>query len=264
MPIGFLPGGGTSVLPRALGLPHDLAVAAAQVAEALGAGRTRRISLGRVNGRRFAFAAGVGLDAEVVRRVDELGRSATGGGRATSRSRGRSSARSRRTEAALEPALEIEGYGRAAVRVRRERQPVHVREGLPLPIVPDAEFELGPRPRRSGRDSPALDPLDGVALLSGHAARGRVPPRARPRPDRDPLRRPAAAPGRRRGSRRRRAGRLRGRAGRRLGAGLVQVAHGSQGTSSTTSSSWKMRCASAASSSEPVCFARARRVSAVS
>ena len=34
----------------------------------------RRISLGRVNGRRFTFSAGVGLDAELVRRVDELGR----------------------------------------------------------------------------------------------------------------------------------------------------------------------------------------------
>src|SRR3954454_19936147 len=62
VPIGFLPGGGTSVLPRALGLSHQPAFAALQIAEAIRAGRTRRISLGRVNGRRFSFSAGVGID----------------------------------------------------------------------------------------------------------------------------------------------------------------------------------------------------------
>src|SRR5262249_31737329 len=78
VPIGFLPGGGTSVLPRALGVPYDPEAAAAQIAEAIRQHRTRRITLGSVNGRRFAFAAGVGLDAEAVRRVDEMGRSADG------------------------------------------------------------------------------------------------------------------------------------------------------------------------------------------
>ena len=74
VPVGFLPGGGTSVLSRALGLPRDPVAAARQVAEALETGRERRISLGRVNGRRFGFSAGIGLDAELVRRVDALGR----------------------------------------------------------------------------------------------------------------------------------------------------------------------------------------------
>src|SRR6476646_5507364 len=37
VPFGFLPGGGTSVLPRALGLPRDPADAARQVAAALAA-----------------------------------------------------------------------------------------------------------------------------------------------------------------------------------------------------------------------------------
>lgn len=64
-PLGFVPGGGTSVLPRALGLPRDPVEAARRLAQ----GRTRRISLGRVNGRRFGFAAGIGLDAELLRRA---------------------------------------------------------------------------------------------------------------------------------------------------------------------------------------------------
>jgi diacylglycerol kinase family enzyme len=74
VPIGFIPGGGTSVLPRALGLPRGPVAAAKVVAEAIHEGRTRRISLGRVNGRRFAFSAGIGLDAEAVRRIDARGR----------------------------------------------------------------------------------------------------------------------------------------------------------------------------------------------
>jgi diacylglycerol kinase family enzyme len=68
--LGCVPGGGTSVLPRALGLPRDAVGAARRIAK----GRERRIGLGRVNGRRFGFSAGIGLDAELVRRVDELGR----------------------------------------------------------------------------------------------------------------------------------------------------------------------------------------------
>ncbi|HZR91484.1 MAG TPA: diacylglycerol kinase family protein [Gaiellaceae bacterium] len=73
-PLGFVPGGGTNVLPRALGLPED-PVAAARL---LVAARVRRISLGRVNGRRFAFGAGIGLDSAAVRHVDARGRRADG------------------------------------------------------------------------------------------------------------------------------------------------------------------------------------------
>jgi diacylglycerol kinase family enzyme len=70
VPIGFVPGGGTSVLPRALGLPREPVAAARQIATAISEGRARRVSLGTVNGRRFAFNAGIGLDAETVRRVE--------------------------------------------------------------------------------------------------------------------------------------------------------------------------------------------------
>jgi diacylglycerol kinase (ATP) len=59
VPLGFVPGGGTSVLPRALGLPRDPVAAARALRDA----RTRRIAVGRVNGRRFGFSAGFGLDA---------------------------------------------------------------------------------------------------------------------------------------------------------------------------------------------------------
>src|SRR4029453_2399105 len=62
LPLGFVPGGGTSVLPRALALPPDPGGAAAEIADAIDNDRTRRISTARVNGRRFAFSSGIGLD----------------------------------------------------------------------------------------------------------------------------------------------------------------------------------------------------------
>src|SRR6266571_1181909 len=78
VPLGFIPGGRTNVLPRALGLPRDPAAAARRIGEALASGRTRTISLGRVNGRLFTFAAGVGADAELIRSIDRRGRTHDG------------------------------------------------------------------------------------------------------------------------------------------------------------------------------------------
>jgi diacylglycerol kinase family enzyme len=74
LPIGVLPAGGTSVLPRVLGLPEDLDEAAVRLCKALHEGSTKSISLGTLNDRRFAFAAGIGIDAEIVKRIDERGR----------------------------------------------------------------------------------------------------------------------------------------------------------------------------------------------
>ena len=143
IPLGFVPGGGTSVLPRALGLPRDPVDAARRIAGAIAAGRTRRISLGRVNGRRFGFGAGIGFDAELVRRVDALGRAADGRRagdlkfilevvRLIAERRGR-----------FPPALEIEGRGRAAFALVANCDPYTFAAGLPLHVAPHARFELG-------------------------------------------------------------------------------------------------------------------------
>jgi diacylglycerol kinase family enzyme len=143
MPIGFLPGGGTSVLSRALGLPADPVAAAVQVADALASGRTRRIGVGRANGRRFAFSAGVGLDAAAVRAVDQKGRASDGkrpGDMAFALAVLRIIATQR---GHLEPALEVKGMGRAACVFVANTHPYTYAVGLPLPIVPEAEFELG-------------------------------------------------------------------------------------------------------------------------
>ncbi len=67
---GFIPGGSTNVVARSLGVPRDPVEATAFVASHIRTGTTRVINLGRLNGRYFLFCAGIGLDAEVVRRVE--------------------------------------------------------------------------------------------------------------------------------------------------------------------------------------------------
>jgi diacylglycerol kinase family enzyme len=169
VPIGFLPGGGTSVLSRALGLSREPVPAAQQVAEALAEGRTRRISLGRVNGRRFTFGAGIGLPADVVRRVDDLGRDGDGrrpGDLAFAWAIVRELAGRR---GRLEPQLEIEGYGRAAAAFVANGSPYTYAGRVPVPIVPDASFDRGLDLVAPIEAAPAYLPSVAARVLSGHA-----------------------------------------------------------------------------------------------
>jgi diacylglycerol kinase family enzyme len=138
-PVGFVPGGGANVLPRALGLPGDAIAAAQQLAK----GSTRRISVGRVNGRRFGFSAGIGIDAEAVRRIEDRGRREDGAragnftfawelARLVVQRRGR-----------FDPALEVLGHGRAAFALVANGDPYTYAGPIPVRIAPEAEFELG-------------------------------------------------------------------------------------------------------------------------
>ena len=139
VPLGFLPGGGTSVLPRALGLGRD-PVAAARLAAS---GVAKAIGLGRVNGRRFTFNAGIGLDAELVRRIDNRGRRDDGRRpgdlaftnevlRLLTERRGR-----------FPDTLEVEGEGPAAFAVVANCRPYTYVGPLGLPIAPRASFDGG-------------------------------------------------------------------------------------------------------------------------
>src|SRR5439155_3793713 len=71
VPLIPLPGGGTNVFARTMGLPKDPIEATTLVLRHLQEGASpRRINLGALNGRAFAFCAGVGIDAAVVRAVE--------------------------------------------------------------------------------------------------------------------------------------------------------------------------------------------------
>jgi diacylglycerol kinase family enzyme len=138
-PLGFVPGGGTSVLPRALGLPLD----PVEAARRLSAGNTRRISLGRANGRRFGFAAGVGLDAELIRRMDARGRDESGrrpGDLVFAWTAVRTLAEHRLR---FDPVLEIEGYGRAAFALVANADPYSYVGRFPLRLPRGARIEGG-------------------------------------------------------------------------------------------------------------------------
>jgi diacylglycerol kinase family enzyme len=138
-PVGFIPGGGANVLPRALGLPRDPVAAA----ERFAVGRARRISVGRVNGRRFGFAAGVGLDAEAVRRLDTYGRTVEHGRAGNLRFAWEIARMIQEHHGRFEPALEILGRGRAAFAFVANCDPYTYAGPIPLRVAPEAQFELG-------------------------------------------------------------------------------------------------------------------------
>ncbi|HEX6207801.1 MAG TPA: diacylglycerol kinase family protein [Actinomycetota bacterium] len=69
VPMAIIPGGGTNVLARSLGIPQEPVRAAGFLLARL-SGPGRRIPLGRAAGRYFTFSCGIGLDAEIVRRVE--------------------------------------------------------------------------------------------------------------------------------------------------------------------------------------------------
>jgi diacylglycerol kinase family enzyme len=120
--LGVIPAGGANVLARSLGT------------------RERRISVGRVNGRRFAFAAGIGVDSDVVREL-ETERRASSGRRASDLEYARAVAG--RLLRGYEPRLEVVGQGRAAT-VFVSNSDVFTYAGpLPLRFMPAARYELG-------------------------------------------------------------------------------------------------------------------------
>jgi diacylglycerol kinase family enzyme len=140
-PVGCIPGGGTSVFPRALGVPRDPVAATNQLVDAFEQRRTRRISVGRVNDRRFLFNAGVFFDAELVRRIEanrsRAGRPGDAAFIATllqlvAEHRGR-----------FEPILEIEGAVRAAFVLVANGDPYTYLGAAPVHVAPQATLEGG-------------------------------------------------------------------------------------------------------------------------
>jgi diacylglycerol kinase family enzyme len=69
-PLTILPGGSNNVFCKMLGIPNDVVDATEHLLGLADRWAPQAVDLGRVNGRWFTFAAGVGLDASVVERVD--------------------------------------------------------------------------------------------------------------------------------------------------------------------------------------------------
>ena len=69
-PLTCLPGGSNNVFCKMLGIPNDVVDATEHLLGLPDRWKTRAVDVGRVNGRAFTFAAGMGLDASVVEQVD--------------------------------------------------------------------------------------------------------------------------------------------------------------------------------------------------
>jgi diacylglycerol kinase family enzyme len=169
VPFGFVPGGGASVFPRALGVPRDPVVAAVQALDALEAGRSTSISLGRVNGRLFCFSAGIGFDAEAVRRIDRLGRDRDGrrAGNLTFAATVVGILVEERLQ--MPPRLEIEGYGRAAFVLVANGRPYTYMGPFAVTVAGRADFACGLDFVAPRRISPGA-----VPRLAVHGVRGRL------------------------------------------------------------------------------------------
>jgi diacylglycerol kinase family enzyme len=139
VPLGFLPAGGTSGLPRALGLGRDAVSAATRAAT----GRERVLGLGRVNGRRFAFNAGVGLDAELVRRIDQRGRRPDGKRPGDLAFVAATIGLVASHRGWFPPALEVEGAGRAAFALVANCDPYTYAGRTAIHVARGASFDLG-------------------------------------------------------------------------------------------------------------------------
>ena len=166
VPVGFIPGGGTSVLPRALGIPRGALAAAERLGASLQSGQTRRISVGRVNGRRFGFTAGLGLDAETVRRFNSLGRRPDGRRPGDARFALTLAAVLRDRRFRYDDVAELDGE-RVSWAIAANCRTFTYAGRLPLVVAPRARFELGldvVAPRR-------VTPLS-IPRLAGYLATG--------------------------------------------------------------------------------------------
>src|ERR671930_1902123 len=140
-PVACIPGGGTSVFPRALGVPRDPIEACEHLTSAFEQNRVRRISVGRVNGRRFLFSAGLRFDAELVRRIEaQRSRDGRPGDAAFLATLAKLIAEHR---GRFDPALEVAGVGRVAFLFVANADPYTYLGALPVHIAPHARLESG-------------------------------------------------------------------------------------------------------------------------
>ena len=69
-PLTCLPGGATNVFCKLLGIPGDIVDATEHLLRIADDWRPRKVDVATINGRRFTFSCGMGIDASVVERVD--------------------------------------------------------------------------------------------------------------------------------------------------------------------------------------------------
>ena len=147
--LAVVPGGNANVFARALGLPSEPIEATGAVIERIRAGRERRIGLGRLQtdglDRWFTFCAGFGLDAEIVREVEQRRRD---GAKATPALFMRTGLRQFFRTDRRHPALALETPGldpieKLFMTIVTNTTPWTYFGDRPLEPTPDASFDTG-------------------------------------------------------------------------------------------------------------------------
>ena len=169
-PLGFIPGGGTSVF-------HGRSGSRATPSRRREARAWRDTNDHGRSGQRAPLRVqrGIGFDAELSARSTGSGAAPTGGVRVTARSAGLMSGRSVATGGSTRS--EIEGFGRAAFCLVANCSPYTYAGAVGLDLVPGAGFDEGLAmfaPTRVGRELPRL----AAAAFGGGRRPGRHPSRA--------------------------------------------------------------------------------------
>jgi diacylglycerol kinase family enzyme len=143
--LAVVPGGSTNVFSRALGIARDPVIATSELLDALRAGRTRRIGLGRVDDRWFTFTAGLGIDADAVRRVEVARRK---GKTPTPMRYSRATVRSFIAMDRRHPSLTLERPGEEPVSglylgIVANTSPWTYFRNKPIVLTPDVTFDTG-------------------------------------------------------------------------------------------------------------------------
>jgi diacylglycerol kinase family enzyme len=177
LPVSVLPGGSTNVVCRTLGIPNDVVDATEHLLALADDWQPRKIDLGKVDDRRFVFACGVGIDATVVRRVDENPKLKAKAGPYYYSWAGISGFYRRYLLRAVRVRVEVEGSepveGITAIAQNSDpltyfaSKPIRVCEGI---AIDDGTLSLAVLKRAAQRDMPTLIPrlLSGKRTAAGH------------------------------------------------------------------------------------------------
>jgi diacylglycerol kinase family enzyme len=177
LPVSVLPGGSTNVVCRTLGIPNDVVDATEHLLALADDWQPRKIDLGKVDERHFVFACGVGIDATVVRRVDENPKLKAKAGPYYYSWAGVSGFYRRYLLRAVRVRVEVEGRdaveGVTAIAQNSDpltyfaSKPIRVCEGI---AIDDGTLSLAVLMRAAQRDMPTLIPrlLSGKRTAAGH------------------------------------------------------------------------------------------------
>lgn len=173
--LAVVPGGSTNVFSRALGISRDPVEATSELLDALRAGHSRQLGLGRVDDRWFTFTAGLGIDADAVRRVE------------AARVKGKAPTPSRYTRATVRsylamdhrhPALTLEREGEEPLPglflgIVANTAPWTYFRSRPITLAPDASFDTGLDLIALRRARPLGTLWTASGMFTGKGVRGR-------------------------------------------------------------------------------------------